>query len=92
MTPLPGRCGDWWSPKRTHTITKLSSEEVIPRLEAVMICGLVADVELIERVVGHAIVALDGLLVERFLAQPAIFVVREDICRLWRGQKEGPFI
>ena len=92
MLPLPSRCGDCWSPKRTHAITELPSEEVIPRLEAVMICGFVADVELIKCVVGHAIVAPDGLLVERFLAQPATFVVREDIGRLWRGQKEGPFV
>ena len=45
--PLLTSFGDL-SPERTHTITEWSSEEVIPRLEAIVLYGFVADIELIE--------------------------------------------
>ena len=65
--PLVGVFGGSCNPKGTHTLTELSSKEVIPRLETVVICEFVADVDLVEFVVGYAIVAFDGHLVQRFL-------------------------
>ena len=92
MIPLPSSFGERCSTKGTHTSAKFSDEEVIPRLEAVVICRFVADVKLVEFVVGHAIVTLDGQLAERLLAQPAISVVGKDTCRQRRAQENGPFV
>ena len=92
MIPLLGSFGERCSAKGAHTSAEFSNEEVIPRLEAVVICGFIADVELVEFVVGHPIVTLDGQFVERLLTQPAISVVGKDTGRQRRAQEHGPFV
>ena len=81
-----------WSSQATLTVAKFSDEEIVPRREAVVIFGLVADVKFVKGICGHGVVALD---LERFdcvLIEPAIRLIREDSRRKRRAQINGPSV